>query len=168
MDRRQFLRASVASCLVLPTGGILLSGTFIEPVMAAGYGPTPKFSLKQATKAVNQLRAKHGRKPVQIQDQLQKAAEKQAILMAKRGQLKHSFGGSTSFRARIRAVGFQGRVAENIAAGSRSLEEVLVVWEKSSGHRRNMLNRKYHSFGLAVRSNAKSRYGHYWAMVLGV
>lgn len=168
LSKRQFLGGAGVSCLLLPGGGILLSGMLSEPAIAAGIGATPKFSLKQGSIVLNKFRAQHGRKPLKTQKQLQRIAVKQATLMAKKGKMAHSFGGATRFPARVRAAGFKGKAAENIAAGQRSLDAVFAAWEKSSGHRRNMLNRDYRFFGLAVRSNRQARYGHYWALVLGV
>lgn len=168
MSKRQFLLGAGASIGTIALGGCFSTGIdrSIETA-SVRIGPTPQFSLAQAQGLVNAYRSQHGLKPLQIQPQLQQAAVHQASLMAHHGQMKHSFGGKTKFRNRVRAVGFQGKAAENIAAGQPTLEEVVAAWMKSPGHRKNMLNRSYHSFGLAVQTNPNAQWGHYWAMVLG-
>ena len=52
-------------------------------------------------------------------------------------------------------------VAENIAMGQGSIDEVLRAWMKSRPHRKNLLSRKADEFGLAWSE------GNRWVMVLG-
>jgi uncharacterized protein YkwD len=52
-------------------------------------------------------------------------------------------------------------IGENIAQGQKSVDEVIAAWMNSSGHRRNMLNRDYASYGIG-------RSGDYWTLVFAL
>jgi hypothetical protein len=68
------------------------------------------------------------------------------------------------------------RVAENIAAGQTSLEEVIVDWLNSPSHCRALLDPRYEEFGLSVARVEDGlvgaafgyHYSAYWTLVLGV
>jgi uncharacterized protein YkwD len=61
---------------------------------------------------------------------------------------------------RVRALGYRYCiVAENISKGQRTQGAVMQGWANSSGHYRNMVNRKVSEFGLA-------NVGDVWVMVL--
>lgn len=167
LNRRQFLVGLGSMPLVLSVGAGLVGTLVSEPALASRYGPTPQFSLRTAEDLFSRYRHAHGLAPMRVQSQLQHAAERQAALMAKKGKLAHYFGGATRLQTRVKAVGFRGPAAENVAAGQRSLESVIASWQKSPGHRENLLRRGFNSFGLAVHTNPNVRYGHYWAMVIG-
>jgi len=58
---------------------------------------------------------------------------------------------------RIKKAGFKNvsACAENVAYNYRSIEKVMVGWMKSSGHKKNILNKKYTHFGAGMK-------GYYW------
>lgn len=167
LNRRQFLFGLASMPLVLSVSAGLVAVMPSAPALASRYGPTPQFSLRTAEDLLSRYRRAHGLAPMRVQNQLQHAAVRQAALMARKGKLAHYFGGATRLQTRVKAVGFRGPAAENVAAGQRSLEAVIASWQKSPGHRENLLRRGFNSFGLAVHTNPNVRYGHYWAMVIG-
>lgn len=58
----------------------------------------------------------------------------------------------------------KGRIlGENIAAGQRSPEEVVIAWMNSKGHRENILNPKFKEMGLGYLLRPSLKYKHYWA-----
>ena len=82
-------------------------------------------------------------------------AQKWSNKMAVQNRLYHS-----SMKD-IMALGFSG-VAENIAYGQRSPEEVMKSWLKSPGHRSNILNSKFTEIGcgMSISGNGKL----YWCV----
>ena len=56
--------------------------------------------------------------------------------------------------------------AENIAYGQRSAQEVFDAWMASSGHRENIMNPAYKTFGAAV-FVTDSGYMYYWIEEFG-
>jgi uncharacterized protein YkwD len=79
-----------------------------------------------------------------------------------------SFDGRT-FDQRITASGYHwSRVAENIAAGQTSVDEVMAGWMASEGHCVNIMNASLTEIGMVcVAGSASNTYGTYWAMDLG-
>ena len=62
--------------------------------------------------------------------------------------------------------GIIGYSAENLSAGSDSVDGAIGRWKASPGHNSNLLMPQARKIGLA-RADANSRYGRYWALVLG-
>jgi uncharacterized protein YkwD len=88
------------------------------------------------------------------------AASAQCGIMIAYGKIGHSFGAGKAFSERMRRAGIgPGYQAENVARGQRNVAEVMQAWMNSRGHRRNMLDPKMISFGIASKSG-------YWALVL--
>jgi uncharacterized protein YkwD len=57
---------------------------------------------------------------------------------------------------------------ENIAAGQRSVADVVAGWMASDGHCANIMAPGFRDVGLAcVGGNTGTTYGTYWTMVLG-
>lgn len=109
-----------------------------------------------------QIRAAAGLPVLGANDKLTKAAAAHARDMAANGFFSHkgSDGSSIGDRARMARYGFCF-IAENIAKGQGSLDEVLTGWMASEGHRRNILSANASEFAL-VRGE-----GALWVMVLG-
>jgi uncharacterized protein YkwD len=69
---------------------------------------------------------------------------------------------------RARAAGYPGRrVGENIAAGSRSAEEVVAGWIASPGHCVNLMQQGYTEMGAAYAIRGGPRPSAYWTQVFG-
>ena len=115
----------------------------------------------------NELRTAHGLRPTAVSEPLSRAAGYFADYMARNDRISHNADGSTP-QARAKQHGYDFcMVAENIAyqfhsAGfeTEALAQRLVEgWEKSPGHRRNMLDPDATETGAAVaRSRATGRY----------
>jgi uncharacterized protein YkwD len=78
-------------------------------------------------------------------------------------------GTGSNFRERIEHngyVGFRG-IAENIAAGYSSAEDVVEGWLASDHHCANLMNPKYTDVGMVVVEKTGSEYGSYWSQELG-
>lgn len=97
------------------------------------------------------------------------AAQRHADDMAANNYFSHTSRNGTSFAARIRSAGYRYRlVAENIAAGQQSPEEVVASWMSSPSHRANILNCRLRHIGIGFGANAGSAYGTYWVQDFGL
>ena len=89
---------------------------------------------------------------------LMKYAQKWSNHMASTNRLYHSN------MSDIMSLGFSN-VAENIAYGSNSPEDVMRVWLKSSGHKKNILNGKLTDIGCGMSLSENGRL--YWCVCFG-
>jgi uncharacterized protein YkwD len=123
--------------------------------------PSEAASLQaEATRYLNAYRAKAGLAPLSSEPRLVRAASAQCAIMIAHGKIGHVFGPGTSLSERMFRAGVApGYHAENVARGQRSVAKVMQAWMKSRGHRRNMLDPKMTTFGIASKSG-------YWALDL--
>ncbi len=120
----------------------------------------------EARTHVAEIRRANGMQELRPDRTLDRAALQQAGNMAQAARMSHSTGLGRDFASRMRANGI--RIAgENIAHGRFGTAEVLEVWMNSSGHRANMLNPDFSSFGLAYAVDPADSSRRYWVMVLG-
>ncbi|RLN90270.1 hypothetical protein BBJ28_00009296 [Nothophytophthora sp. Chile5] len=116
---------------------------------------------------VNQEREKKKLPALVMNSKLQAAAQRQADDMADKAFMSHKGSDGSTMKQRIVATGFTGGgMAENVASGQKTVDEVVDSWMKSSGHRRNILG-DYTVFGAAYAHNANGKYKHYWTQVFG-
>jgi uncharacterized protein YkwD len=107
---------------------------------------------------VNNIRANHDRAKLKRNDCLQRFANTQAQKMANQERLFHQDLGKIQKACNV------GYVGENVAYGPFTAKQMVNRWMNSSGHRANILFRKYRITGVAAR-----RGGGYWwvAQVFG-
>ena len=76
-------------------------------------------------------------------------------------------GKCSSFVDRIENNGYTRHlaIAENIAYGMRSVEEVMQQWIESPGHCKNIMNPSFTEFGMAQVKDSSGRY--YWTQTFG-
>ena len=113
--------------------------------------------------AISAFRRAHGLNVVKLDGKLNAAALKQAQAMAASGSISH--GAAGSFSSRMTPLR-KSRAAENIGAGFLTFAEMLKEWEKSTGHRENLLLPGMRRVGVAFVDNPKSPYRKFWAMVI--
>lgn len=131
------LCASVAICMALTTA------------------PAHADMAHSAIDEINQIRKKNGRKPLAVNPDLTKAAQKHADELAKRGYGTRMtsgghFGknGSTHLQ-RIKRAGYKACLAvENVAWGQKNATALMAEWMRSKGHRDNLTHRKIRDIGL--------------------
>lgn len=122
-------------------------------------------TVKKATLClVNRERSRRGRRKLRSDGQLVKAAQRFSASMVRHRFFDHvSPGGSTlSSRVRRGTRYLRGPVrrwslGENIAWGSGELatpSEIVDSWMNSSGHRRNILDRRFRHIGVGVATGA--------------
>lgn len=118
--------------------------------------------IVEVVSLTNQERAAQGLPPLRLDDALTRAAQGHAANMARQGQMSHELDGH-NVSDRVSAAGFRWRyVAENIAEGQRTPEEVMQSWMESTGHRRNILSKRADFIGVGV---ARSGRQLYWCQV---
>ncbi len=80
-----------------------------------------------------------------------------------KGQLKKICGTFT----RIEAFYSSNYMAENIAAGRITPEDVVNGWMKSDGHRNNILNGDFNQLGVGYYETTSADYPTYWVQNFG-
>ena len=142
--------------------GLLAGCAGPEPLTTAATGLAASVSEARAAAAIiSQYRAAHGLGGVSVDARLNRAAEHQARAVAATGVLSHG-----EFASRMAAYGISGYRAENLAAGSNGVAEVIARWKASPGHNQNMLLPQVTRMGLARVDSPGKGYGRYWALVL--
>ena len=116
---------------------------------------------RAAATIISKYRAANGLGPVSLDERLNQAAEHQARAVAATGILSHG-----EFTSRMAQYGIRGYRAENLAAGSDSVEDVIARWKASPSHNQNMLLPQVSRVGLARVETPGSGWGRYWALVL--
>jgi uncharacterized protein YkwD len=138
--------------------------TFVSPEYAAK--PVQPLDPQKALVQINTYRTKNGRKPVLLDARLSQAAAAQSKAQAGRSRIGHD--GSDGSKAMLRAAraGYRAKIAsENVASGQKSFSDVMRSWERSSGHRENLLRPEVTAIGVAMAKNSSGR--PYWTLVLG-
>jgi uncharacterized protein YkwD len=110
-------------------------------------------------KYTNDLRKSQGLPPIEMRDDLNEIALKHSTNMAK-GKTKFGHDGFdqrrvTASKTFPKLTGF----AENVAYGASNAKDVVNMWKKSPGHRKNMLgNYRYIGIGIAADSDGTLYY----------
>lgn len=100
---------------------------------------------------VNAERAATGRSPLAIDPRLNAAAQAHAEDMLAHTYYSHQGLSGSMPRQRVQAAGYVADiVAENIAAGQVSVENVIEAWLHSSDHRRNILDPRFTHTGVGI------------------
>ena len=157
---------SLAVSLVAGVGLAVTLAT-ATPAAAAELSTNEAFT-QRVVQLTNEERVKAGLAPFTVNPSLNKAAQGYAELMAGTGCFSHGCGPVPEMAKRIEVAGFTGwsSVAENIAAGYRTPEEVVKGWMSSPGHRANILNGNLREIGVGLAQGSGS-YGSYWAQEFG-
>ncbi len=116
---------------------------------------------------VNRVRATAGLPGVALDARLGAAAQSHALDMARTGQMAHLGSRGDTLQDRLRANGYAyTRVAENIAAGQPTAEDLIADWMGSPGHRANLLDPETSQIGVGYAFRSDDSFRHYWALVL--
>jgi uncharacterized protein YkwD len=107
--------------------------------------------------------------PLAWNDALTQAGLRHSDDMVAHNFFSHTGSDGTSAGTRATAAGYVwSSWGENIAAGQRSVADVVAGWMASDGHCANIMSPGFRDLGLAcVSGNADTTYGTYWTMVLG-
>jgi uncharacterized protein YkwD len=112
---------------------------------------------------INEFRAKNGLKPLVLDRRLSRAAAMQSEDQAGRRASAITARMDRSPRIVPRA---RAKIAsENVASGQKSFRDAMSYWERSSGHRENLLRPNVNAAGVAMAQAESGR--AYWTLVLG-
>jgi len=106
--------------------------------------------------------------PLQWHGVLVDAAARHSQDMASHNFFSHTGSDNSSPAQRVTEAGYDWHlVAENVAAGYRTVQEVMDGWMSSDGHCANIMNAALRDFGVAcVPGGASNTYSTYWTMDL--
>ena len=185
-DRRQFVKHLVLSGVIGSTA-IMLSGCITSDILpsekpkASKSKPKSKIiagsaslittatHISRGAALTSAYRAKHNLGPVSPSAALRRAAEGHVIKMARTGQVKHKIGLGDSFPKRLFAANYDARIAgENIAGGFDTIEQAMVGWQNSPGHKKILLKPRVTEIGIGVARNLTTGLETYWVMVLAL
>lgn len=106
--------------------------------------------------------------PLTWSNQLLQTAIGHSNDMARKNYVAHTSLDGRTPAQRVTAAGYSwSAVGENIAAGQRSVEEVMTGWTQSPGHCQNLINPNFREVAVACVRNDASTYSFYWSMELG-
>ncbi len=112
--------------------------------------PERNSSERQLFEAVNRERAAQGLSALQWDSALFKAARQHALRMVNLNQVAHQLPNEPNLEARLTEAGARFSViAENIAVGPNP-QTIHSGWMGSSGHRKNILDPRLTSVGIAA------------------
>jgi uncharacterized protein YkwD len=174
MSPRSFAPLLVAVWVFFPaaTVGQTTDGDHVEVITPPPNAPPPAPApdLAKVTDLIvaqtNQFRKDQGRPAVAANDKLAAAAKSFADYMARTGRYGHTADGQKPADRAAKAGYDHCLVAENIAYAYRSTaftaedltKQFVEGWEKSPGHRRNMLDPDVTETGVAVARGPESGY----------
>lgn len=120
--------------------------------------------IRSATRCLlDKERERRGLRALTANSQLRKAASKYSRQMVRDGFFDHVSPGGSTLLSRVKrstsylrnARGYS--LGENLAWGSYDLatpRQTVRSWMRSSGHRRNILNRRFRNIGIGIASGA--------------
>lgn len=119
---------------------------------------------REVLRITNAYRVMMGRRALQTDDRLVKAARGHSQEMADLGYFGHKSPtpGRTNPGDRARLAGWGGGVSENIARGNNNPARVVEQWLHSSGHHRNLLGARHTHLGVGA-----SEDGGFWTQNFG-
>jgi len=151
---------------VLASALLLAVSLLPLPVYAA---PTDsEAQIQRVLDLTNVERQKAGLSPLALSHQLNNAAQSYSALMATSGCFAHTCGPVPDMADRLGQAGYTGwsAIAENIAAGDPSPEDVVAGWMASAGHRTNILSSSYTEIGIGLATGG-GPYTTFWTEDFG-
>ena len=129
---------------------------------------------KQMLDSINSIRAEESLKPLKMCGPLEKAAQNYAKKMALWDVLNHTGRDGSTIESRIQNAGYDWenarsgfKIAENIATGQNTVQEVMNGWSKSRSHYKNMVTSEFTHVGFGMAKKKGSNNKKYWVQNLG-
>lgn len=155
-------RIITALCLSLLAAGCSVS--LVSPEYAAR--PVQPLNPQAALAEINAFRTKNGARPLVLDARLSRAAAMQSADQAGRRSIGHYGSDGSKPMDRAARAGYRPKIAsENVASGQKSFSDAMYYWERSSGHRQNLLRPNVSAAGMAMAQAESGR--AYWTLVLG-
>ncbi|MER5266486.1 CAP domain-containing protein [Actinosynnema sp. NPDC002837] len=151
MKYRTVTVGSAVAALLFATTPAIAAPTFEEQVLALTNGE----------------RSAVGCPALASNAQLAAAAKRHSDDMARTGNFSHTGTDGSTAGQRVTDAGYHFRLmAENIAAGQGTAEEVVRSWMNSEGHRANIVNCELRDLGVAHAVDGSNKV--YWTQDFGV
>ena len=113
------------------------------------------FDREAALASVNAFRSQNGLRSLAIDDRLTEVAQDQSAAMAARDRMDHDVAGALP--ARMQKAGYAwSTTAENIGRSYPTYAAAMAGWERSPGHRANLLNPSITEIGLGAARDLRS------------
>ena len=158
--------------------GVFRRGKEVWLLLADGASlPAPDDAalLDSVLNRLNEIRANGGRcggndfppsAPLELSPVLAEAARIHAEDMAHNSFLAHTGSDGSNPGDRVTRAGYDWRVvAENVASGQTSPDEIAATWLESAGHCSNLMDAKYSETGIAYALNPGDGRDIYWVQV---
>lgn len=126
----------------------------------------PDVAARHVVEFTNLARRDAGHRALTLDPKLMRAAQLHAEQMAARREMAHVLPGARypELTDRLKAVDYTWRaIAENIAVGAPSAEDVVAGWIRSPSHRENLFNDTYTAMGAGYAMGGDGR--PYWVQV---
>ena len=112
---------------------------------------------RRILESVNRARRESGLPPLVRRAELERAAQDYADAMLAGDFYGHVAPDGRGVRNRVDATGYKPRrLAENLASGQSSVEQVMQGWLDSPGHRANILHRRLRELGVGMALGEKN------------
>jgi len=103
---------------------------------------------------INAERTRHGRAALTLNAKLAVAAQRHADDLVAQNYFSHTGKNGSSVGDRVTAVGYRHcLVAENLSAQYPTIQQAVMGWMASPGHRKNILLKQAQSVGVGVSDN---------------
>ena len=158
--------------------GVFRRGKEVWLLLADGAplpGPGDSALLDTVLDRLNSIRAAGGRcgdrefppsPPLERSALLDQAAQTHADDMARNSFLAHTGSDGSNPGDRVSGAGYEWRVvAENVASGQTSADDIAATWLASAGHCANLMDAKYSETGIAYALNPGDGRDIYWVQV---
>jgi uncharacterized protein YkwD len=144
------------------------AGAWLLAIVALGQNDLPQVP---GNPVVEELLVLHNREreleklpALTLSDKLCESADAHAHDMAFHELMSHKGSDGSTPGERAKRTRYVGSIGENVAAGAKSPEQVVLLWMNSPGHRANILG-KHVEMGAAVAVSESGR--PYWCVVFG-
>lgn len=131
--------------------------------------PAIQKHINRIIERINQYRTEKGLCTLKVSPELTRAAMWMAEDLSKQDELTHLDSKKRLCAERLMDFGYIDyiAVAENLAAGQVSGDEVFEGWQVSPHHDENMRNNMVKEIGIGYAFNPKSKFLKYWVMNVG-
>ena len=162
---------------VMPRAAVLIVAMFAVAYMRCDREPTPVVvqpsdptqdtpRLSPVVAEVLKIHNDNRQSPLTINPLLTLAAQRHAAWMAEKSRMSHRGDGGSKAGERIKSAGYDWTTyGENVAYGQETPAEVMGVWLRSPGHRRNIKSGAFNEIGIGVATSANGDL--YWCVTFG-
>ena len=158
---RVTMRRALACCVVIAWSVVSASVAATEPADDGAFA-------ERVVELTNAEREHAGLPPLELNAQLQDAAQAYSEVLASSGCFEHTCGPVPNFADRDGQAGYSDwtSLGENIAEGYPTPEAVVAGWMASPGHGANILSADFTEIGVGI-AGGYGTFGTYWTEEFG-